>query len=73
MKAFGEQGAGVFVGPTAISEEIRRQYRVQPIGGIDAVRERFYAISYERRIERSRRSWRSPKRRGPGSGRLTGC
>jgi LysR family transcriptional activator of nhaA len=51
MKAFGEQGAGVFVGPTVIAEEIRRQYRVQPLGGIDAVRERFYAISYERRIK----------------------
>jgi LysR family transcriptional activator of nhaA len=51
MKAFGEQGAGAFVGPTAISEEIRRQYRVQPVGDIAAVRERFYAISYERRIK----------------------
>jgi LysR family transcriptional regulator, transcriptional activator of nhaA len=51
MKAFGEQGAGVFVGTTAISAEIRRQYRVQSIGGIDAVRERFYAISHERRIK----------------------
>jgi LysR family transcriptional activator of nhaA len=51
MKAFGEQGAGVFVGPTAIAAEIRRQYRVQPIGGLDAVRERFYVISSERRIK----------------------
>ena len=51
MKAFGEQGAGAFVGPTAIAAEIRRQYRVVPLGGIDAVRERFYAISYERRIK----------------------
>jgi len=51
MKAFGEQGAGVFVGTTAIAAEIRRQYRVQPIGAIDAVRERFYAISHERRIK----------------------
>ena len=33
MKAFGEQGAGAFVGPTAIAAEIRRQYRVVPIGG----------------------------------------
>jgi len=51
MKAFGEQGAGVFVGPTVIGEEIRRQYRVQAIGGIDAIRERFYAISHERRFK----------------------
>jgi LysR family transcriptional activator of nhaA len=51
MKAFGEQGTGAFVGPTAIAAEIRRQYRVAPVGGIDSVRERFYAISYERRIK----------------------
>jgi LysR family transcriptional activator of nhaA len=51
MKAFGEHGAGVFVGATAIAGEIRRQYRVAPIGEIAAIRERFYAISPERRIK----------------------
>jgi LysR family transcriptional activator of nhaA len=50
MKVFGENGVGVFVGPTAIAAEIRRQYRVRAIGELDGVRERFYAISYERRI-----------------------
>lgn len=51
MKAFGEHGAGAFVGATAIAGEIRRQYRVVAIGEIEAVRERFYAISPERRIK----------------------
>jgi LysR family transcriptional activator of nhaA len=50
MKAFGENGAGVFVAPTAIAPETRRQYGVTPIGEIEGIRERFYAISYERRI-----------------------
>jgi LysR family transcriptional activator of nhaA len=49
-KAFGEHGAGAFIGATAIADEIRRQYRVVPIGEIEAVRERFYAISPVRRI-----------------------
>lgn len=51
MKVFGENGAGVFVAPLAIEREIRRQYRVSRIGDLGAVRERFYAISYERRIK----------------------
>ena len=51
MKAFGEHGAGAFVGATAIAGEIQRQYRVAPVGEIAAIRERFYAISPERRIK----------------------
>lgn len=50
MKAFGENGAGAFVAPTAIADETRAQYGVRAIGEIDGIRERFYAISYERRI-----------------------
>jgi LysR family transcriptional activator of nhaA len=50
MKAFGENGAGVFVAPSAIAPETRRQYRVAAIGELEGIRERFYAISYERRI-----------------------
>ncbi len=51
MKVFGENGAGVFVGPTAIEREICGQYRVAAVGRVDAIKERFYAISYERRIK----------------------
>lgn len=50
-KAFGQAGAGVFVAPTAIEQEVRRQYNVKVIGRTDQVRERFYAISAERRIK----------------------
>lgn len=50
MKVFGEHGVGVFAAPAAIVPEVRRQYHVAPVGQIDAIRERFYAISYERRI-----------------------
>ena len=50
MKVFGENGAGAFAAPSAIAGEIREQYRVTPIGQVEEIRERFYAISVERRI-----------------------
>jgi LysR family transcriptional activator of nhaA len=51
LKSFGERGIGLFGGPTAIESEIRRQYNVVPLGRLDQVRERFYAISAERRLK----------------------
>lgn len=50
MKAFGQVGMGVFTVPTAIAEEVARQYRVTIVGSTEEVREQFYAISTERRI-----------------------
>jgi len=50
MKAFGEQGAGVFAAPTVLSRELQRQHRVKAIARVEAIRERYYAISAERRI-----------------------
>ena len=51
LKAFGEAGAGIFAAPTAIEEEICRMYRMSVIGRVDDIRERFYAISSERRLK----------------------
>jgi LysR family transcriptional activator of nhaA len=51
LSAFGERGVGLFAAPTAIESEVRRQYDVQSIGRIDHVRQRFYAISVERRLK----------------------
>jgi len=51
LKAFGEAGAGVFAGPSVIAEEICRMYRTSVIGQTDEIRERFYAISPERRLK----------------------
>jgi len=50
MKAFGQEGAGIFIAPAAISAEVERQYKVVAIGRVDEVKERFYAISVERRV-----------------------
>ena len=51
MKVFGQHGEGIFAAPTAIEEEICRQYRVRTVGRIEEIKERFYAISVERRLK----------------------
>jgi LysR family transcriptional activator of nhaA len=51
MKVFGENGVGVFAAASAIEPEIRRQYKVAPIGRVETITEQFYAISAERRIK----------------------
>lgn len=50
MKAFGQEGAGIFIAPAAIEAQVEQQYKAVAIGRIDEVKERFYAISVERRI-----------------------
>ena len=50
LKAFGQAGAGLFVAPTAIADYVSRQYTVQAVGRIEAVTERLYAITTERRL-----------------------
>jgi len=50
MKAFGRTGTGVFIAPTPISEEVKKQYGVVVVGQTDEIREQFYAISVERKI-----------------------
>ena len=51
LKAFGEAGAGIFAAPTVIEEEVCRMYRMSVIGQTDEIKERFYAISPERRLK----------------------
>lgn len=51
MKAFGQAGAGMFPGPSAIEKEIHEHYRTRAIGRMDTVTESFYAISVERKIK----------------------
>jgi LysR family transcriptional activator of nhaA len=51
MKAFGQAGDVAFPAPAAIEGEVVRQYRVRRVGHVAAVRERYYAISVERRLK----------------------
>jgi LysR family transcriptional activator of nhaA len=50
LDAFGQAGAGLFATPSAIETEVRRQYRVHLVGRLHAVRQRFYAITVERKL-----------------------
>lgn len=49
MKAFGRAGLGVFASPSALAQEISKQYGVVQLGSTDEVRQEFFAISVERR------------------------
>ena len=51
LKAFGESGRAAFPAPTAIEREVCRHYRVAVVGRAPSVRERYYAISAERRLK----------------------
>lgn len=50
MQAFGQAGAGIFAAPSAIAEQVIRQYEVVRIGTTEEVIEQFYAISVERKL-----------------------
>jgi len=47
---FGALGAGLFAAPDAIMEDALRARGLQRVGSIDALRERYYAISIERKL-----------------------
>jgi LysR family transcriptional activator of nhaA len=51
IEAFGQAGVGLFVMPSAIESEVRRQYRVQVVGRIKGIRERYFAITVERKLK----------------------
>jgi LysR family transcriptional activator of nhaA len=51
MKAFGEAASGIFTSPTAVEDDVLDKYAVKVIGRCEEVRERFYAISAERKIK----------------------
>ncbi len=50
VKIAGEAGLGVFAAPDVVAMEVRQRYKVQLIGHATEVRQRFYAISVERKI-----------------------
>ena len=51
LKVFGEYGSGVFAAPSIVEKEIRATYGVDVVGSTLEVKERFYAITIERRIK----------------------
>jgi LysR family transcriptional activator of nhaA len=51
LKVFGENGAGLFAVRTAVENETLKQYNVRTLGRVESIRERFYAISLERKLK----------------------
>lgn len=50
IKYFGQAGFGAFCAPSNIERNVLEQYEVGVIGRTEGVRERYYAISPERRV-----------------------
>lgn len=51
LKEFGADGVGIFAGSSVVAKELERQYRVSALGSAPEIRERFYAVSVERRLK----------------------
>jgi len=51
MQVFGQAGGCVFPAPSAIANDVSRFYGVRRVGRTEAVRERYFVISAERRLK----------------------
>ncbi len=51
LKVFGQRGLGLFFAPSVIAGEVQTQYKVNIVGKLDDVLERFYAISLDRKLK----------------------
>lgn len=51
LQAFGREGVGVVPIPSVVERAVARQYGMRLVGRLPEVRERFYAISAERRLK----------------------
>jgi len=51
MKLVAAQGHGIIAVPDVVQSEVEREYRLHLVGRTNAVHERFYLISVERRIK----------------------
>jgi LysR family transcriptional activator of nhaA len=50
LNVFGADGVGIFPAPMVMEHDVCRQYGVEVLGRVPEVRERFYAISIERKL-----------------------
>ena len=51
LRRFGEAGAGLFAVPAVLERQFRRERKLRVVGRAEAVRNRFYAISVERKLK----------------------
>lgn len=50
LKTFGEEDLGFFAAPTIVEQDVAKRYGVRGFGRTDAVRERVYAVTADRKI-----------------------
>jgi LysR family transcriptional activator of nhaA len=50
LQVLGQNGLGLFAAPSVVEADICHSYRVQVVGRLEKVRERFYGVSVERRL-----------------------
>lgn len=51
INIFGRAGHGLFVFPSVGEPELRKEYGVKSLGELEGIRERYYAISTERKVK----------------------
>jgi LysR family transcriptional activator of nhaA len=51
MNAVGQAAVGLFPAPSPITREVCRQFCVRSLGTLEAVRQRFYAITVDRKLK----------------------
>lgn len=51
LQVLAAGGQGVFAGPSVMAGDARTHYGLRPVGNIPALRQRFYAISVEKRLK----------------------
>ena len=50
IKVFGREGLGLFAAPTAIQEEVCRQYQVVVVASLEEVTDQLYAVTRSRKL-----------------------
>jgi LysR family transcriptional activator of nhaA len=50
IKVLGQEGLGLFCAPSVMERDVRRRFGVEQVGRIPEIRERFYAVTVERRL-----------------------
>lgn len=51
MLVFAEKGMGLLAAPSLLKEELEQRYGLKTLGPLEGVKERFYAVTLERRIK----------------------
>jgi LysR family transcriptional activator of nhaA len=51
LNTFGQRGLGLFPAPSALADDVKKQFGAMAVGELSKVQEQFYAISNERKIK----------------------